>query len=62
VGEVDIIARKGDEIHLFEVKCSYRIVKARHQLLKLKKANAFKNFNITCFFYCGMGKQLIEVC
>jgi len=58
-GEVDVLARKGKEIHLYEVKCSYRIVKARKQLKRIKKA--FKNYKTSCFFYCGDGKQLVEL-
>lgn len=60
VGEVDIVARKGEELHLFEVKCSYRISKARRQLEKFKKILNARN--ATCFFYCGSGDLLVEVC
>lgn len=59
VGEVDILARKGDEVHLFEVKCSYRIIKAKRQLSKMRKS--FTQYHTKCFFYCGGGKTLIEV-
>jgi Holliday junction resolvase-like predicted endonuclease len=60
VGEIDVIAKKGDELHLFEVKCSYRISKARRQLEKFKRI--LKAHNATCFFYCGAGDMLVEVC
>lgn len=60
VAEIDIIARKGNEIHLFEVKCSYRYVKAKKQLLKAKKI--FSAYNTTCYFYCGAGNRLMEIC
>lgn len=60
IAEVDIIARRGKELHIFEVKCSFRIIKARKQLTKLKKL--FKEYDTSCFFYCGMGKKLVEIC
>ena len=60
VAEIDIIARRGDELHFFEVKCSYRIVKARKQLKKIKKI--FSEYNTTCYFYHGAGDKLIEIC
>ena len=59
VAEIDIMAKKGNEIHFFEVKCSYRIVKARKQLNKLRKM--FVNEDISLFFYCGSGDVLVEV-
>lgn len=60
IGEVDIIARRGNKLYLFEVKCSYRIVKARKQLTKLKRI--FNSYDTTCFFYCGAGDKLVEIC
>ncbi len=55
-GEVDLIAFKGDSIHIFEVKCSNRITKARQQLRKIKRilSYEFSGFaEIKIFFYCG---------
>ena len=60
IAEIDVVARRGDELHLFEVKCSHRIIKARKQLTKLKKI--FGSYDTTCYFYCGMGDKLVEVC
>jgi predicted RecB family endonuclease len=60
IAEIDVVARRGEQLHLFEVKCSYRLVKAKKQLLKAKKI--FSNYNTTCYFYCGAGNQLLEVC
>ena len=59
VGEIDVVARKGNELHIYEVKCSYRITKARKQLAKIKRI-----FGDTamCYFYCGSGNQIIQVC
>jgi Holliday junction resolvase-like predicted endonuclease len=60
VGEVDVVARRGNEVHLFEVKCSYRIVKARKQLSKFKKI--LRHQNTSCFFYFGAGNKIVEIC
>jgi len=59
IAEIDVIARRGKELHLFEVKCSPRITKAKKQLFKAKKI--FKSYDTTCFFYCGAGDTLIEI-
>lgn len=59
VGEIDVVARRGDEVHLFEVKCSYRIVKARKQLNKFKKI--MRHQNMSCFFYFGAGNMIVEI-
>lgn len=60
IGEVDVVAKRGNEVHLYEVKCSYRITKARKQLTKFKKI--LKTPNMTCFFYFGAGNQIVEIC
>ena len=59
IGEVDVLARKGNEIHLFEVKCSHRPIKARKQLGRVRKN--FSEYPTKCFFYCGTGKSLTEL-
>jgi len=57
VGEIDLVAIKDDEVHVFEVKCSHRIVKAKKQLKRIKRVLSFDNIlsleKITTFFYCG---------
>ena len=35
LGEIDIVAKKGNKIDLYEVKCSHRILKAKKQLNKM---------------------------
>lgn len=55
-----MVAKRGDEVHLFEVKCSYRITKARKQLSKFKKI--MRNPNLSCFFYFGAGNKIVEIC
>jgi len=50
IAEIDILAQRGDEIYVYEVKCSYRPLKAKKQLQKIKKLMP----NITkAFFFCG---------
>src|SRR3989344_8962031 len=36
LGEIDMVAKKGNRLDLYEVKCSYRIVKAKKRLKKKK--------------------------
>lgn len=59
VAEIDVVATKGDIIHIYEVKCSYRISKAKKQFKRLRKL--FPNENLMCYFYCGMSDKLVEV-
>ena len=56
VGEIDIYAVKGDQIDLYEVKCSHRIHKARHQLHRLRKLLDTPAGDD--YFYCGMSGLL----
>ena len=56
-GEVDILARKGERIDIYEVKCSHRIVKARKQLSKLRKFVKSAN----SYFYCGSSGLLMKL-
>ena len=57
LGEIDVLAKKGDKIDLYEVKCSHRIIKAKHQLKRLRKYVKFEN----AFFYCGTSGLLFVV-
>ena len=59
LGEIDIIAQKGDRYDIYEVKCSYRILKARKQLRRMKKY--LKLPNARSYFYCGSSKMLVTV-
>ena len=59
LGEIDIIAQKGNRFDLYEVKCSYRILKAKKQLSRLKKY--LKLENARSYFYCGNSKLLVTV-
>ena len=63
-GEIDLLCFKGKTIHAYEVKCSNRITKAKHQLKKIKKniAYEFSNFTeIKTFFYCGSSDILTQI-
>ena len=59
IAEIDILATAGNEISVFEVKCSYRITKAKKQFKKIRKL--FPNENFMCYFYCGISDKLVEV-
>ena len=59
LGEIDIIAKKGSRCDIYEVKCSYRISKARRQLRRIKKYLNLKNAR--SYFYCGSSKLLVTV-
>ncbi|MDP2908972.1 MAG: hypothetical protein Q8N77_04165 [Nanoarchaeota archaeon] len=57
VGEIDIYARKGTRIDIYEVKCSYRITKAKKQLKRVKAFLELKDGNE--YFYCGSSNLLL---
>ena len=66
MAEVDIIAKRGNVVDVYEVKCSYRIVKAKKQLKRIRQIlnlerkilNAEK---MNLFFFCGASSRLEEV-
>ena len=59
LGEIDIVARKGSRLDLYEVKCSYRILKAKKQLSRIKRHLNLDNAR--SYFYCGNSKALVMV-
>ena len=59
LGEIDIVARKGNRLDLYVVKCSYRIFKVRKQLNRIKRH--LKLENARSYFYCGSSKALVTV-
>ena len=59
LGEVDIMAKKGNSFDLYEVKCSYRILKAKKQLQRIKRYLNMKNAG--SYFYCGNSKVLVTI-
>jgi hypothetical protein len=56
--EIDIIGYKDDEVHIFEVKCSYRFAKAKRQLLRMLK---LLKKPAVAYFYCGSADRLERV-
>ncbi|MCH8003807.1 MAG: hypothetical protein IH934_04190 [Nanoarchaeota archaeon] len=59
LGEIDLIAKKGSNIDLYEVKCSHRILKAKKQLQRMKRLmNLDKSKS---YFYCGSSGALVMV-
>tara|TARA_Y100000031_G_C8033030_1_gene298056 strand:+ start:66 stop:365 length:300 start_codon:yes stop_codon:yes gene_type:complete len=59
LGEIDIVAKKGRNVDLYEVKCSHRIMKARKQLKRMKRLlNLHKSRG---YFYCGSSGILVSV-
>ena len=59
LGEIDLVARKGRKIDLYEVKCSHRIVKARKQLTRMKRLMNLSQSG--AYFYCGSSGMLVSV-
>ena len=59
LGEIDIVAKKGNKVDLYEVKCSHRILKAKKQLQRMKRLmNLDKSRG---YFYCGSSGALTSV-
>lgn len=59
VGEVDVLAVKDDVCDIYEVKCSYRIAKAKRQLTKVRKHLQTRVRN--AFFFCGDSESLVWI-
>ena len=59
LAEIDLIAKKGDNVDLYEVKCSPRIVKARKQLKRIKRI--LNLHSSRAYFYCGSSGSLVSV-
>jgi len=58
LAEIDLLAVREDCCDVYEVKCSYRITKARKQLLRIKRLMP----HITnLYFFCGASGTLKEV-
>lgn len=60
IGEIDLVAVNATSVDVFEVKCSFRPVKARKQLLKIKKIFG-NDLDVSVFFYHGDGEQLVRM-
>jgi hypothetical protein len=62
IAEIDLIGHHPHGIDVFEVKCGYRITKARRQLYKIKKL-LLKTYKkaVNLYFYHGGAGQLIRI-
>ena len=58
IAEADIIAVKDDGLYVYEVKCSYRIIKAKRQLHKISRL--LPNIK-KLLFYCGASKAIVRL-
>ena len=61
LAEVDVLAKKGDSVDLYEVKCSPRIAKAKRQLKKLAKYLGGGMNIANCYFYCGSSHSVMSI-
>jgi len=59
LGEIDIVAKRGNKVDLYEVKCSHRIVKAKKQLHRMRKLLQLDKSR--SYFYCGSSGSLLMV-
>ena len=59
IAEIDVLAKKGEDIDIFEVKCSHRPFKARRQLSRLKRI--LKDQINHSYFYCGSSHKLMTM-
>ncbi len=62
VAEIDLLIERPNTIDIYEVKCSFRMIKARKQLHKIKKLLAPTHQKpIKLYFYHGGGDELITI-
>ncbi len=61
LAEVDVLAKRGDDVDLYEVKCSPRITKAKRQLRKLSRYLGGGMNIANCYFYCGSSHSIMTV-
>lgn len=61
VTEIDILAFRDGICDVYEVKCSFRITKARKQLLKIQRLMSKTSRVGNAFFFCGQSGCLINV-
>ncbi|MBI4152044.1 hypothetical protein HY496_03665 [Candidatus Woesearchaeota archaeon] len=61
VAEIDILAVSGQVCDIYEVKCSYRLAKARKQLGRIKKILSRDSLVRDSYFYWGGARTLIKM-
>ena len=54
--EIDLMGIRGSHVDIYEVKCSFRITKARHQLKKIRRM--LNLADMSTYFYCGSTRQI----
>ncbi len=59
--EIDLIGYKDNHIDVYEVKCSFRICKARRQLRRIERLLSIPKNDISLLFYCGMADKLERI-
>ena len=59
--EIDLIGYKDNHVDVYEVKCSFRIVKAKKQLRRIHRLLNVKENDISLLFYCGMADKLERI-
>ncbi|MBW2980151.1 hypothetical protein KY360_01895 [Candidatus Woesearchaeota archaeon] len=60
VGEIDLMGINQGAVDIYEVKCSHRVTKAKHQLNKIKRLISKKQNLRHLFFYCGESDRLLN--
>ena len=58
LAEIDLLAVRENSCDVYEVKCSYRITKAKKQLLRIKRLMPEVT---TLYFFCGGSGSLKKV-
>ncbi|MFH1174881.1 MAG: hypothetical protein V1725_07125 [archaeon] len=61
VAEVDILAFKEEYCDIYEVKCSFRMAKAKKQLDRICRLISKRTPVKNVFFYCGESGRLLVV-
>ena len=58
VGEIDLMGINVGAVDVYEVKCSHRLTKAKHQLDKIKRLMKRKPQHL--YFYCGESDRVLD--
>ncbi len=61
IAEIDILGISNGKCDVFEVKCSHRPTKARHQLDKIRRLLPKTHKPRHLYFYCGESGQLLDL-
>jgi len=62
IGEIDLVAVSKHSVDIFEVKSSFRVVKARKQLEKIRRIFGDSlEVAVNIYFYHGAGAQLVKL-